>query len=68
MPKTVLYASVGPELTLFDIDMADAALAKRGAVTLPANIQVVYTHGSRGPGGRCWMPPGVGGIDALYRL
>jgi 6-phosphogluconolactonase len=46
MPKTVLYASVGPELTLFDIDMAAAALAKRGAVTLPANIQYAWPHPS----------------------
>jgi len=46
MPKTVLYASVGPDLTLFDIDMADAALAKRGAVTLPANIQYAWPHPS----------------------
>ena len=27
--KTVFYTSVGPELTLFDIDVADAALQKR---------------------------------------
>jgi 6-phosphogluconolactonase len=46
MPKTVLYTSVGPELTLFDIDIADAALAKRGAVTLPANIQYAWPHPS----------------------
>jgi 6-phosphogluconolactonase len=46
MSKTVLYASVGPELTLFDIDMADAVLAKRGTVTLPANIQYAWPHPS----------------------
>jgi 6-phosphogluconolactonase len=46
MSKTVLYASVGPELTLFDIDLADAALAKRGTVTLPANIQYAWPHPS----------------------
>jgi 6-phosphogluconolactonase len=46
MPKTVLYTSVGPDLTLFDIDMADAALAKRGSVTLPANIQYAWPHPS----------------------
>ena len=34
MPKTVFYASVGPEITRFDIDIADAALVKRDAVTL----------------------------------
>src|SRR4029453_11573364 len=46
MPKTVLYTSVGPELTLFDLDFTDAALAKRGAVTLPANIQYAWPHPS----------------------
>lgn len=46
MSKTVLYASVGPELTLFNIDMANAVLAKRDAVTLPANIQYAWPHPS----------------------
>jgi len=46
MSKTVLYASVGPEFTLFDSDIADAALAKRGTATLPANIQYAWPHPS----------------------
>src|SRR6267378_3702960 len=46
MPKTVLYASVEPEFTFFDMDIADAALVKRGAVTLPANIQYAWPHPS----------------------
>jgi 6-phosphogluconolactonase len=45
--KTVYYASIGPELALYDIDVDDAALIKRGAVTLPANIQYVWPHPSR---------------------
>ena len=45
--KTVYYASIGPELTLYDIDVDSAALIKRGAVTLPANIQYVWPHPSR---------------------
>jgi 6-phosphogluconolactonase len=45
--KTVYYASTGPELTLYDIDVDRAALIKRGAVTLPANIQYVWPHPSR---------------------
>ena len=45
--KTVYYASIGPELTLYDIDIDGAALIKRGAVTLPANIQYVWPHPSR---------------------
>jgi 6-phosphogluconolactonase len=43
--KTVYYASTGPELTLFDID--GVALTRRGAVTLPANIQYAWPHPSR---------------------
>jgi len=46
MAKTVLYASVGPELTLLDVDMAAAALAKRSTVTLPANMQYAWPHPS----------------------
>jgi len=45
--KTVYYASIGPELTLYDIDVDGAALIKRGAVTLPANIQYAWPHPSR---------------------
>jgi 6-phosphogluconolactonase len=45
--KTVFYASVGPELTLYDVDVADAALRKRATVTLPANIQYAWPHPSK---------------------
>jgi 6-phosphogluconolactonase len=45
--KTVYYASIGPELALYDIDVDSAALIKRGAVMLPANIQYVWPHPSR---------------------
>src|SRR5262249_23875588 len=45
--KTVFYASTGPELTQFDIDVADAALQKRGALTLPANVQYAWPHPSK---------------------
>ena len=45
--KTVYYASIGPQLTLYDIDVDGAALIKRCAVTLPANIQYVWPHPSR---------------------
>lgn len=43
--KTVIYASIGPDLTLYDID--GDALIKRGTVTLPANIQYAWPHPSR---------------------
>jgi 6-phosphogluconolactonase len=45
--KTVYYASVGPLLTLYDIDVDGAALIKRGTVTLPANIQYAWPHPSK---------------------
>jgi len=43
--KTVLYSSIGPALTLFDLD--GDALVKRSTVTLPANIQYAWPHPSR---------------------
>ena len=46
MPMTVLYSSVGPELTLFDIDIANATPSKRSAVALQANVQYAWPHPS----------------------
>ena len=45
--RTVFYASIGPALTWFDIDIDGAALIKRGTITLPANIQYAWPHPSR---------------------
>jgi 6-phosphogluconolactonase len=45
--KTVLYASNGPELSWWDVDVANATLTKRGSVALPANVQYVWPHISR---------------------
>jgi 6-phosphogluconolactonase len=45
--RTVFYASIGPALTVFDVDTDGAALIKRGTVTLPANIQYAWPHPSR---------------------
>jgi 6-phosphogluconolactonase len=42
--KTVYYASVGPLLKIFDVDVDGAQLRERGAVTLPANIQYAWPH------------------------
>jgi len=48
MKKSVFYGSVGPELTLYDIDVEGAVLAKRGTVSTPgANIQYVWPHPSK---------------------
>src|SRR5262245_41527273 len=45
--KSVYYTGVGPELSLYDIDVADAALQKRATVTLPANVQYAWPHPSK---------------------
>ncbi len=46
-PNTiVLYASVGPELTQYDVDVDSATLVKHGMVTLPANIHYAWPHAS----------------------
>jgi 6-phosphogluconolactonase (cycloisomerase 2 family) len=45
--KTVYYASVGPALKLYDIDVNNVALTQRSSVTLPANIQYAWPHPSR---------------------
>jgi 6-phosphogluconolactonase (cycloisomerase 2 family) len=45
--KTVFYASTGPQLTLFGLDVAEAALEKRSAVVLPANVQYAWPHPSK---------------------
>ena len=37
--KVVFYASVGPALTLYHVDVEAAALTRQSTVTLPANIQ-----------------------------
>jgi 6-phosphogluconolactonase len=42
-----LYASVGPELTHYDVDVDAAALTRRDTVGLPANVQYVWPHASR---------------------
>jgi hypothetical protein len=45
--KTVFYSAIGPELTLYDIDVVGAALTKRNAMMLPANVQYAWPHPSR---------------------
>jgi 6-phosphogluconolactonase (cycloisomerase 2 family) len=45
--RVALYASVGPTLTHYDVDVPGAALSRRAAVTLPANVQYVWPHVSR---------------------
>jgi 6-phosphogluconolactonase (cycloisomerase 2 family) len=44
--RAALYASVGSELTHYDIDVGTAALVRRGTVTLPANVHYAWPHAS----------------------
>jgi len=44
---TNLYASVGEQLVHYEVDVANAALLRRAAVTLPANMQYAWPHPSR---------------------
>jgi 6-phosphogluconolactonase len=42
-----LYASVGPELTHYAVDVVGAALERRAIQTLPANVHYAWPHRSR---------------------
>jgi 6-phosphogluconolactonase len=44
--RVALYASVGPELTQYDVDVAGATLVRRGTVRLPANVHYAWPHAS----------------------
>ena len=48
MSKTTgLYASVGPFLTHYEIDVDGLALVNRDTLKLPANVQYVWPHASK---------------------
>ena len=47
MFKNVFYASAGPTLTLYHVDVDKAALIKRETVSAPANIQYAWPHPSK---------------------
>jgi 6-phosphogluconolactonase (cycloisomerase 2 family) len=59
--RTALYASVGRQLIQYDADLEGAALIKRGAVTLPANVQYVWPHAS---GNYLYIASSDGGPEA----
>lgn len=44
--RIALYASVGPELTQYDVDVDNATLTKQRMVTLPANVHYAWPHAS----------------------
>jgi 6-phosphogluconolactonase len=45
--RLALYASVGPELTHYEVDVEGAALTRRGTVPLPAHVHYAWPHKSR---------------------
>ncbi|TMJ15689.1 MAG: lactonase family protein [Alphaproteobacteria bacterium] len=45
--KNVFYASLGPELTLYSVDVDGTALVKRDTISTPANIQYAWPHPSK---------------------
>src|SRR5580700_170552 len=45
--RNAFYASAGPELTLYSVDVDGAALVKRGTVSTAANIQYAWPHPSK---------------------
>ena len=48
MPESVrLYASVGPQLTHYDVNVDDATLTRRGTASLLANVHYAWPHASR---------------------
>lgn len=44
--RVALYASVGPELAQYDVDVEGATLIRRGTVRLPANVHYAWPHAS----------------------
>ncbi|HVH82180.1 MAG TPA: beta-propeller fold lactonase family protein [Stellaceae bacterium] len=45
--KLALYASVGSEMTHYDVDVSGATLTRRAPVALPANVQYAWPHASQ---------------------
>jgi 6-phosphogluconolactonase len=45
--RSVFYAAVGPDLTLYGVNAEAATLEKRNTVTLPGNVQYAWPHPSR---------------------
>jgi 6-phosphogluconolactonase len=45
--KVALYASVGPALTHYQVDVDSASLVKRDSVTIPDSVQYAWPHPSR---------------------
>jgi 6-phosphogluconolactonase (cycloisomerase 2 family) len=44
LPRMALYASVGPELIHYEVDVGGATLTRHGTVRLPANVHYAWPH------------------------
>ena len=42
--SVVFYSSVGPELTLYHVDVAACTLTRQGTTKMPANVQYAWRH------------------------
>ena len=42
--RLAVFASVGPRLLRYDLDMENAALVERDSIALPANVQYAWPH------------------------
>lgn len=42
--KTVLYQSVGEQLTHYDVDVEAATLTRRASIAMPSNVQYVWPY------------------------
>jgi 6-phosphogluconolactonase (cycloisomerase 2 family) len=47
MTRNVFYSAVGPELTLYSVDVDNAALVTQGTVSTPTGIQYAWPHPSK---------------------
>src|SRR5258707_3148960 len=45
--KSAFYSGVGNELTHYEVDVANAELAKRGSIKMPRGIQYAWPHPSK---------------------
>ena len=46
LARVALYASTGPDLTHYEVDIESSGLTRRGGVGLPANVQYAWPHAS----------------------
>jgi 6-phosphogluconolactonase (cycloisomerase 2 family) len=47
MTRNVFYSAVGPELSVYSVDVDSAALVKQGTVSTPTGIQYAWPHPSK---------------------